>query len=94
MLRAHQIHGFFCQIGTNNICLFVIFYQDQCLGSRSGGSPRLPRSGSLKICGSTDPDPRGKNSTHTKKNLLTQICELLKMREYKNFLISEWFIKF
>jgi len=36
----------------------------QCLGSGSGsvGSARfwLPGSGSAKICGSTDPDPRGK----------------------------------
>ena len=39
----------------------------QCLGSGSGsvGSPRfwLPGSGSAKICGSTDPDPKGKKTT-------------------------------
>jgi len=33
----------------------------QCLGSGSVGSARfwLPASGSAKICGSMDPDPRG-----------------------------------
>ena len=48
---------------------------EQCLGSGSGsgsvGSARfwLPGtgSGSAKICGSTDPDPRGKISTKTAK---------------------------
>jgi len=32
---------------------------NQCLGSGSGRF-WLPGSGSAKICGSTDPDPRGK----------------------------------
>jgi len=44
-----------------------------------------------------DPDPRGKISTNNckKKNLLLKPkSELLKKRDYKNFLISEWFIKF
>jgi len=37
----------------------------QCLGSGSVGSARfwLPGSGSATICGSTDPDPRGKITT-------------------------------
>ena len=60
----------------------------QCLRSGSIGSTRfgLPGtgSGSAKICGSTDPDPRFKIST---KN-----CK--KLRDHKNFTIAEWFIKF
>ena len=37
----------------------------QCLGCGSVGSARfwLPGSRSAKICGSTDPDPKGKKST-------------------------------
>jgi len=66
----------------------------QCLGSGFW----LPgsRSGSSKICGSMDPDPRGKISTkNCKKKLhLKPKSELLKKRDYTNFLISEWFIKF
>ena len=45
-----------------------------------------------------DPDPRGKiNQKLKKKNiytLKTQIWTFVKKRDYKNFLISEWFIKF
>ena len=54
---------------------------------------------SIKIFESTDPDPRGKTLTkHCKKkyfqtpNLNNKNRE--KNRDYKNFLISEWFIKF
>jgi len=41
----------------------------QCLGSGSVGSARFwfPGSGFAKICGSTDPDTRGKISTKTAK---------------------------
>ena len=42
-------------------------------------------------------DPRGKISTKTAKKrflLLKTKSELLKKRDYKNVLISEWFIKF
>jgi len=46
--------------------------EKQCIGSGSVGSARfwLPRSesGSAKICGSTDPDPKGKISTKNCKN--------------------------
>ena len=44
---------------TNSLKGLLIYYYKQCLGS---GSARfwLPGSGSAKICGSTDPDPRGK----------------------------------
>jgi len=44
----------------------------QSLGSGSVGSARfwLPGSGSAKICGSTDPDPRGKISTKNCKKKL------------------------
>ena len=66
-------------------CLSVKFFfcQIQCLGSGSG---------STKICGSTDPNPRGKISNkNCKKNFFT--LEIQKQyRDYKNFLISEWFI--
>ena len=51
-------------------------------------------SGFAKICGSTDPDPRGKISTKNCKNnflLLKPKSELLKKRDFH---ISEWFIKF
>ena len=45
-----------------------------------------------------DPDPRGKISTkNCKKNFFTaktQILTFEKKWDYKNFLISEWFIKF
>ena len=68
-------------------CLSVKFFfcQIQCLGSGSG---------STKICGSTDPNPRGKISNkNCKKNFFT--LEIQKLyRDYKNFLISEWFINF
>ena len=51
-----------------------------------------------KLCGSTDPDPSGKISTkNCKKKLFyswTQIWTFKNKRDYKNFLISEWFIKF
>ena len=56
----------------------------QCLGSGSVGSVRfwLPGSGSAKICGSTDPDPRGKiinQKLREKKILLSKPkSELLK----------------
>jgi len=58
----------------------------QCLGSGSVGSARfwLPGSGSTKICGSTDPDPRGKKSTKNCKKktlILNPKSELLKERE-------------
>ena len=49
----------------------------QCLGSGSVGSARfwLPGSGSAKIYGSTDPDPRGKISTkNCKKELNFTLC--------------------
>jgi len=50
---------------------------EQCLGSVSVGSARfcLPGSGSTKIYGSTDPDPRGKISTKKceKKNFTPKI---------------------
>ena len=51
----------------------------QCLGSGSVGSARfwLPGSGSAKICGSTDPDPRGKISTiNCKNNFFTPKTQL------------------
>ena len=48
------------------LCLKIFLHPVQCLGYGSGsvGSARfwLPGSGSAKICGSTDPDPRGKIS--------------------------------
>ena len=72
----------------------------QCLGSGSGsvGSARfwLPGSGFAKICGSTDPDPRGKISTKNckKKKFYSQNPNPNYWKNYKNFLISEWFIKF
>ena len=56
----------------------------QCLGCGSVGSARfwLPGSRSAKICGSTDPDPRGKKSTKNCKKktylLLKPKSELLK----------------
>jgi len=53
----------------------------QCLGSGSVGSARF---GFLD----PDPDPRGKKSTKNFKKTFE------KKRDYKNFLISEWFIKF
>jgi len=60
--------------------IFPLFYnlydfesENQCLGSGSVGSARFwppgSKSGSAKICGSMDPDPRGKISTkNDKKN--------------------------
>ena len=47
----------------------VTFTQRQCLGPGSVGLARfgLPGSGSAKICGSTDPDPRSKISTKNSK---------------------------
>ena len=68
---------------------------NQCLGS---GSARLwlPRSGSAQICGSTDPDPRGKiwtKSCKKKFTLKTQIWTIAKREIIKNFLISESLIK-
>ena len=73
-----------------NICRFSSGHQ--CLWS---GSARfwLSRSGSAKICGSTDPDPRGKISTKNwrKKKIYSQNLNLnyWKKRDHKNFLISE-----
>ena len=51
-------------IGTDCTVFRQCFILHQCLGSGSVGSARLwlPGSGSAKICGSTDPDPRGKIS--------------------------------
>ena len=83
----------------------IKFTFTQCLGSGSVGSARfwLPGSGSgsgsAKICGSTDPNPKGKKQQKTaKKNLFllqNHKSELLKnKKDYKNFLISEWSIKF
>jgi len=50
--------------------------RNQCLGSGSVGSARfwLPGSGSAKICGPTDPDPKGKILTKNskKKSFLLQ----------------------
>jgi len=62
----------------------------QCLGSGSVGSARfwLPGSGSAKICGSTDPDPRGKISTKNCKKtflLLKPKSELLKKENIQIF---------
>ena len=82
------------------LILAIISIKNQCLGSGSCEFARfwLPGSGSAKICGSTDPDPMGKISTKNcinKKNFISKPkSELLKKRDYKNFLISEWFIKF
>ena len=74
---------------------FKLDFSMQCLGSRSIGSARfwLPGSGSgyAKICGSTDSDPKTAKKTFL---LLKPKSELLKKKDYKNFLISEWFIKF
>ena len=57
----------------------------------------LPGSGSAKICGSTDLDPKGNLSTKNcrKKFTLKPKSELLKNRDYKNFLIcsSSFIIK-
>ena len=41
----------------------------QCLGSVGSGRFWLPGSGSAKICGSSDPDPRGKISTKKLKKI-------------------------
>ena len=58
---------------------------------------RIRITGSAKICGSTDPDSRGKISPKNlqKKTflLLKPKAELLKKKDYI-FLIFEWFIKF
>ena len=71
---------------------------NQCLGSgsESVGSARfwLPGSGSAKIRGSTDPDPKGKISTKNCKKiflLLKLKSELLKKREIikKNFVVHK-----
>jgi len=70
--------------------------KNQCLRS---GSARfwLPVSGSAKICISTDPDPKGKILTKNCKTKIftvkTQIWTIKKRIDYKNFLISEWFIR-
>ena len=66
-----------------NINIQVELKKEQCLGSGSVGSARfwLPGSGSAKICGSTDPDPKSKYQpkTATKKILLSKSkSELLK----------------
>jgi len=52
--------------------MIVIFFL-QCLGSGSVESPRfgLLGSGSEKLCGSIDPDPRGKISTKNAKKKIT-----------------------
>ena len=69
----------------------VALFEWYLIGSGSIGSARfwLPGSGygSAKICGSTDPDPRGKISTkNCKKNfftLKTQIWTFEKKKDYK-----------
>ena len=73
---------------------FVSFYQR--LGSGSVGSARfwLPGSGSAKICGSTDPDPRCKYQPKTakkkhfnsklKSELLKKKKELIKISSFLN----------
>ena len=69
------------------VCLRHVLFMNpgcQCLGSGSVGSARLwlPGSGSAKLCGSTDLDPRGKILTkncNKKKNLISKPkSELLK----------------
>ena len=72
-------------------CLFKAW--NQCLGYGSGsvGSARfwLPGSGSAKICGSTDPDPRGKISIKNYKKKLfyskTPNLNFWIKRDYKIF---------
>jgi len=65
-----------------------MFGFNQCLGFGSVGSARfwLPGSGSAKICGSTNPDPRGKKSTKICKKktflLLNPKYELLKKERF------------
>ena len=71
------LHFFCVRISSSS------YATEQCLGSIFVGSARfcLPGSGSTKICGSTDPDPRAKISTKKceKKNLLLKFkSELLK----------------
>ena len=65
----------------------IVIFLLQCLGSGSVESPRfgLLGSGSEKLCGSIDPDPRGKISTkNAKKNLLSKLkSELLKKEGLK-----------
>ena len=73
--------------------IFICF--KQCIGSGAVGSTgfRLPGSGSAKLCGSTDPAKY--QLKHAKnKILLSKSKSELKKRDYKNFLISEWLIKF
>ena len=56
---------------------------NQCLGSGSVGFAGfwLPGSGSAKICGSTDPDPRGKIST--------KICKKPNMNYWEREIINK-----
>ena len=67
----------------------------QCLGPGSGavGSPRfwLPGSGSAKICGSTDPDPRGKISTKNCKKKFTLTTQIWTIEKREIIKIS-WFL--
>ena len=57
----------------NNYYLNLEIWIFQCLGSGSIGSSRFWLTGSAKICGSTDPDPRGKLWTkNCKKNCYSQ----------------------
>ena len=67
---------------------------EQCLGSVGSARFWLPGSGSAKTCGSTNPDPRGKISTKNCKKKLITLKPKFEKKDYKNFLISEWFIKF
>ena len=83
-----------------SLILLSYYYFHRCLESGSVGSARfwLPGSGSLKICESTDPEQRAKFQPKTEKKnfftLKTQIWTFDKKRDSKNFLNSEWFIKF
>ena len=43
----------------------------------------FPRFGSAKICGSIDPDPRGKLSNLTAKKLITELITVI-TRDYQN----------
>ena len=77
-------------------------YRIQCFGSGFVGSARLwlPGFGSAKICGFTDPDPRGKISTKNcqKKTFLLRKNPYLNFEKTKREIIkissSEWFIQF
>ena len=66
----------FVDLISDQIVIFITvhftFYQKQYFGSVGSEKFWLPGSGSAKICGFTDPDPRCKISTkNSKKNFFT-----------------------